>query len=167
MFQTCCRENFIFNNSPPPPRKSCLFWENVDKYCWVRQATDDNMTHAHCVLDNSGYKHILRICNSYRFSTPTTVTRMCLIFTLHIRCLSYQISKGVLEPYYLCEPAVLNGHEYDRVMSCETNFIAEVGYWNMAKAYFRWRQWRQGSDDVTELPDDSLCYVCPCHMSMC
>ena len=25
---------------------------NVGKYCRTRQATDDNMAHAHCMLDN-------------------------------------------------------------------------------------------------------------------
>jgi len=32
-------------------RKSCPLWDNVDKYCRVGQATDDNMAHAHCMLD--------------------------------------------------------------------------------------------------------------------
>jgi hypothetical protein len=32
-------------------RKSCLFLENVERYRRVRQATDDNMVHAHCMLD--------------------------------------------------------------------------------------------------------------------
>jgi hypothetical protein len=32
-------------------RKSCLFWDNVETYCRTRLATDDNMAHAHCVLD--------------------------------------------------------------------------------------------------------------------
>ena len=27
-------------------------WDNVEKYCRAGQATDDNMTHAQCVLDN-------------------------------------------------------------------------------------------------------------------
>jgi hypothetical protein len=30
--------------------------------------------------------------------------------------------------YCLYESTVRNGHEYERVMSCETNFMAEVGY---------------------------------------
>jgi len=40
--------HFVFNN---PPRKSCRLWNNVEKYCRVEQATDDNMAHAHCTLD--------------------------------------------------------------------------------------------------------------------
>ena len=71
--------NFVF-------RKLCLLWENLEKYCrayffffenravcgkiWKkycrgRQATDDNMAHAHCMLDTSGYKRTLRICNTF------------------------------------------------------------------------------------------------------
>jgi len=49
-----CRENqntnFIFNIFSP--RKSCHLYDNVEKYCTVGQATDDNMAHAHCMLDN-------------------------------------------------------------------------------------------------------------------
>jgi hypothetical protein len=37
--------NFFF-------RKSCRLWDNVEKYCTAGQATDDNMAHGHCVLDN-------------------------------------------------------------------------------------------------------------------
>jgi hypothetical protein len=29
----------------------------VKKYCRAGQATDDNMAHAHCMLDNEGYKY--------------------------------------------------------------------------------------------------------------
>jgi len=28
----------------------------VEKYCTAVQTTDDNMAHAHCMLDNRGYK---------------------------------------------------------------------------------------------------------------
>jgi hypothetical protein len=27
-------------------------WDNVEKYCRAGQDTDDNMAHAHCMLDN-------------------------------------------------------------------------------------------------------------------
>ena len=33
------------------------------------------MAHALCMLDNYGYRHTLRICNIYCFSTTTMVTR--------------------------------------------------------------------------------------------
>ena len=32
-------------------RISCCLWDNVQQYCRDRQATDDNMVHAHCMLD--------------------------------------------------------------------------------------------------------------------
>jgi hypothetical protein len=46
-----------------------------------------NKMHAHCMLDNYGYKHTRRICNIYCFSTAVTVTRTCLDVTLHVHCL--------------------------------------------------------------------------------
>jgi len=36
---------------PPPRRKSCHLWHNVDKHGRTGQATDDNMAHASCILD--------------------------------------------------------------------------------------------------------------------
>jgi len=33
-------------------RKSCRLWDNVEKYGRGREATGDNMAHAHCMLDN-------------------------------------------------------------------------------------------------------------------
>jgi len=33
-------------------RKSCRLWDNVVKYRRTKQTTDDNMAHAHCMLDN-------------------------------------------------------------------------------------------------------------------
>jgi hypothetical protein len=32
-------------------RKSCHLWDRVEKYGRATQATDDNMEHAHCMLD--------------------------------------------------------------------------------------------------------------------
>jgi len=81
MFQICkknrksfCVEGFF--------RKSCGLWGTVEKYCTGRQATDDNMVHAHCMLDTLGYKHTLTICNTYGFSTVTMVARKRLKVTL-------------------------------------------------------------------------------------
>ena len=34
-----------------------IMWK---KYCRAVQATDDNMAHSHCMLDDYGYKHTLR-----------------------------------------------------------------------------------------------------------
>jgi len=40
---------YTFNNFFS--RKSCLLWDNMEKCCRAGQATDDNMAHAHCMLD--------------------------------------------------------------------------------------------------------------------
>jgi len=77
--------NFIFNIFF---RKSCRLWDNVERYCRAGQATDDNMTHAHCMLVIKGYKHILRICNTYCFTSATMVTRTRLNVILYVTCLS-------------------------------------------------------------------------------
>ena len=46
--------------------KSCRY--NMEKYRRVGHATDGNMAHARCMLDTSGYKYTLRMCNNYWFS---------------------------------------------------------------------------------------------------
>jgi hypothetical protein len=44
----------------------------------------DNMAHAHFTLDTYGYKHTLRICNTYCFSTATMVAPTHLNVTLKV-----------------------------------------------------------------------------------
>jgi len=39
--------HFMFNDF----LKSCRLWDNVKKYGRAGQATDDNFTHAHCMMD--------------------------------------------------------------------------------------------------------------------
>jgi len=46
----------------------------MKKYSTIGLATDGNMAHALCMLDDQGYKHTLRICNTFCFSTTTVVT---------------------------------------------------------------------------------------------
>jgi len=38
----------MFNNIFQKQRR---LWDKVEKYCSAGQATDDNMAHAHCMLD--------------------------------------------------------------------------------------------------------------------
>jgi len=44
---------------------------SAEKYGRAGRATDDKMTHACCMLNDCGYKHILGICNTYCFSMAT------------------------------------------------------------------------------------------------
>jgi len=32
-------------------RQCCRLWDNVEKWCKAGQATEDNMAHAHCMLN--------------------------------------------------------------------------------------------------------------------
>jgi len=64
------------------PRKSCLLWDNVEKYWTADQATDGNMALGHCILDNYGYRHTLRICKIHCFSTATMLAPTRLIVKL-------------------------------------------------------------------------------------
>jgi hypothetical protein len=56
----------------------------VEKYCRAGQATDDNMEHEHCMLDNEGYTHKLKICNTYCFHTATNFARTRFNITLYV-----------------------------------------------------------------------------------
>ena len=78
--------HFMFNNFFffRPRRLS----DDVKKYYRAGHATDVNVAHAHCMLDTKGYKHTLRICNTYCFSTTTMVARTRLNITLYVHCLS-------------------------------------------------------------------------------
>jgi hypothetical protein len=74
-------------NPPPKKKKRAVYgimWRNIT----ARQAADDNMAHAHCMLDTEGYKHTLRICNTYCLSTSTVVARTPVNVTLHVQRLS-------------------------------------------------------------------------------
>ena len=56
----------------------------MEKYCTAGQGTDGYMADAHCMVDNEGYKHILRMCNNYCFSIATMVERTLFIVTLYV-----------------------------------------------------------------------------------
>ena len=49
----------------------------------IYKTTDDNMAHAHCMLDNLSYKHTIRIWNTYWFSTATVVAQSLFNVTLY------------------------------------------------------------------------------------
>ena len=62
--------------------------DNVKKYGTARHATDGNMAHALCMLDNCGYSHTPRMCNTYCSSTVTIVMRKRLNAALNKHGLS-------------------------------------------------------------------------------
>jgi hypothetical protein len=73
-----------------------FFFENraVYEIMWknILEADRPQMTmvHAHCMLDNQGYKHILGICNTYSFPKAKMITRTRLNMTLYVHCLPCQ-----------------------------------------------------------------------------
>jgi hypothetical protein len=74
-----CRENqnthFLFNNFFF--RKSCRLWDNVERPCTTRQATDENIIRRMriaCWITMATDTHS-RICNTYCFPTASMVTR--------------------------------------------------------------------------------------------
>jgi hypothetical protein len=59
MFQTNIVENIkthILCSITFSPENNAVI-ENVEKYCKAGQATDGNMAHAHCMLDNKGFRY--------------------------------------------------------------------------------------------------------------
>jgi hypothetical protein len=51
-------------------RKSCHLWDNVEKYCTAGQVTDDNMAHAHCMLEtkatNTNTEYVILITSAVK-----------------------------------------------------------------------------------------------------
>ena len=60
-----------------------------------------NKAHALCMLDNWCYRHTLRMCNIYCFSTVTLVKGTRLSVSLYVYCLScVLINYGAILPWY-------------------------------------------------------------------
>jgi len=74
----------------------------MEKYYRAGQATDDNMAHAHCMLDTKGCKRPHKTCNACCFFTATVVGRTRLNITLYVHCLS--CSFCVLNFMSACRP---------------------------------------------------------------
>jgi hypothetical protein len=55
--------------------------DNVEKCGKAGQDSDDNMAHAHFILDTYGYRCTITICNTYCFPTATMLTLMRLDVT--------------------------------------------------------------------------------------
>jgi hypothetical protein len=87
-----CTENqnthFMFNNFFYPKIVPLMRWRGKIWYNQTGYRWQYNTAHTLCVLDNWGYRHTLRICNTYCFYTATMVTRTRLNITLYVHCLS-------------------------------------------------------------------------------
>jgi len=92
----------------------------VQKYYRAGEATDDNKTHAHFMLDTRGYKHVIRISNAYCFSTAKLVGETRLNVALHLLCLSCLIFKEIL----LLVLFVIHGTEFNFA-----NIVAFLSTW--------------------------------------
>ena len=64
------------------PEKHAVYEIMWKKYDRAGQATDDTMAQVHCMLDTYGYKHALRICNTYCSSTLKMVTLCVFLFMM-------------------------------------------------------------------------------------
>jgi hypothetical protein len=58
-------------------------WKNIVE---SGLATDANMAFAHYMLDTQGYKHTLRISNSYNFFNTAVIAPTRLSGTLYVYC---------------------------------------------------------------------------------
>jgi len=87
--------NFPPSPPPPPPqKKSYLLLDDVGKYCRAAQDTRQNGACALRAGYLKVYKHTLRICNTYCFSTATifALTRLSVISYLQMPVLYSFIS---------------------------------------------------------------------------
>ena len=117
MFQTKVVEKiktqYIMSNNFIPENRAVyeIMWKNV-----VEPDRPQCMLFAYWIL--YGYKHTLRICNTYCFSIATMVTRMCLIVTfIAQQCLpsllahsSMRATDNLSAPYYTAEPSFCLTH---------------------------------------------------------
>jgi len=97
------------------------------------------MAHAHCMLDTSDYRHTLRICNTYCFSTATMVTRKLFNVTLFCHYLQFlvypskpctQLSSSPHQPH--APPVSFNPSEVFPVLKPCTQFTVQPSiFWSV------------------------------------
>jgi len=85
-------------------RKSRRLWDNVEKYCRARPATNDNMANVHCMLGNQGYRHTLKICNTYSFALQQCLQEHGAM--LHVHCPSCCVLL-VTYAHFVCSQTIL------------------------------------------------------------
>jgi len=78
-------------------RKLCSLWDKEEKYFKAGQATDENMAHAHCMLDKKDNRHELKIGNNYCSYSATFVARKRPNIASYVGCLSFLTSRHLLQ----------------------------------------------------------------------
>jgi len=112
--------------------KSCRLWDNVEKYCTAGQATDDNMAHAHCLLDTYGYKYTLIIFNTYFFPLQQWLNeRASMLHYTYIACLVNSllfrlILECLYELYHFRDPKISVNGKWS-VTSENTQWLSKHG----------------------------------------
>jgi hypothetical protein len=111
--------------------KSSGIWHCVLE--WVLQATDDNMAHAYCMLDTYGYKHTLRLCNTYCFYTATMVAWKHLNVAQYAHCPSC-LEWPLLPTHYRCRGLLLHLKGLNNTHSAglpraKDRLVAETSTW--------------------------------------
>lgn len=109
----------------------------MEECCRARWATDGNSTLWYmqfAQMDNEGYKHTLRICNTCYFFTATVVTWMChsVMLCIHsLFCVSWLLclqKKGLWYPWIVGTVVVLDTLEWINIsLPChESSFDSSV-----------------------------------------
>ena len=91
-FSDCCGENqnthfIIFSNFLP--EKVVTFVRQCGKMLHIRTGHRwHNAAHSLCMLDNKGYKHTVKMCDTYCFPTANIVTLTRHNIIVYFHCLS-------------------------------------------------------------------------------
>ena len=111
-------------------RKSCRLWDNVEKYCIAWLATDNNMTHAHCMLGNQGNEHKLRICNTSAVPLQQWLCeRVSMLRYTYIACLSYLVPSHSID-WTNANSQHLHGSAAELLTSLNTAVVECGPKWN-------------------------------------
>jgi len=70
-------------------RKSCLLWDNVEKWFRAGQTTGDNMAHVRFMLVTYGCKYTLWLSNTYCFITASMVASPPKSPISMVQCMPY------------------------------------------------------------------------------
>ena len=109
-------------------RKSFRLWDNVEKYCWTRQATDENMAHAYCIrlqthIQNKQY---LLLCHSSGYKNSPQ-------YYVIIHYMSFNLRKKAMYVFSKAYPILRHATSY--TCMCDRS---SVHYLSCADCGIRW-----------------------------